>query len=256
MTSNTRQCYFPNGNKAPGNVPCKSDTNTHCCGQSDICLDNGLCLNVGHQPYVLSRGACTNDKWNGCSPICTKATPSMGASITNVGFSSGKATYCCGSPRTNGSTVICLASESDNNSDVPFSIQDGNPILSAGMLQNITTLDATNSSSSSDSNSNSNSSTATPATCPSSHDTAIGAGVGVPLGVIAILLLIWALFERRRAGRALQQMQPVAFEAGHGAFGHAPAAPYMNTTDMTGRPPVELEHHQPVSELMSKDAGK
>ncbi|KNG91689.1 hypothetical protein ANOM_000190 [Aspergillus nomiae NRRL 13137] len=253
MTSDTRQCYFPNGNKAPGNVPCKADTNTHCCGQSDICLDNGLCLNVGHQPTCFLEEPARMINGTGVAPFA--ATPSMGASITNVGFSSGKATYCCGSPRTNGSTVICLASESDNNSDVPFSIQDGNPILSAGMLQNITTLDATNSSSS-DSNSNSNSSTATPATCPSSHDTAIGAGVGVPLGVIAILLLIWALYERRRASRALQQMQPVAFEAGHGAFGHAPAAPYMNTTDMAGRPPVELEHHQPVSELMGKDAGK
>ncbi|PIG79595.1 hypothetical protein AARAC_001443 [Aspergillus arachidicola] len=250
MTSDTRQCYFPSGARAPNNVPCKSDTNTHCCGRSDICLDNGLCLNVGHQPYVLSRGACTNKNWNGCSPICKNATPSIGASITNVGFSSGEAaTYCCGSPRTNGSSVVCLTSESDSNSNVPFTIQDGSPILGAAMLQNVTTLDTTDSSSS-----DSNSSTATPTTCPPSHDVAIGAGVGVPLGAIAILLLIWALLERRKASRALQS-HPAAFGGGYSVSGHATAAaPYMNITEMNAHPPVELEHTQPVSELMAKDA--
>ncbi|GMG30447.1 unnamed protein product [Aspergillus oryzae] len=178
------------------------------------------------------------------------ATPSIGASITNVGFSSGKAaTYCCGSPRTNGSSVVCLTSESDSNSNVPFTIQDGSPILGAAMLQNVTTLDTTDSSSS-----DSNSSTATPTTCLPSHDVAIGAGVGVPLGAIAILLLIWALLERRKASRALQS-QPAALGGGYSASGHATAAAaYMNITEMNAHPPVELEYTQPVSELMVKDA--
>ncbi|KAB8230923.1 uncharacterized protein BDW43DRAFT_313493 [Aspergillus alliaceus] len=196
-TSDTRQCYFPKGNKAPNNVPCKSDTNTHCCGKTDICLDNGLCLNTGHQPYVLSRGSCTNEKWNGCSPICKNATPSKGASIINLGFSSGSATYCCGSPVTNGSNVVCPSDESDNGSNVPFTIQDG-----------------------------------------------------VPLGAIAVLLFIWALLERRRANRAMQPMHTVAMNGGSGAFEHAGAGPYMNITDTSGPPPVELDYSQPLPELM------
>lgn len=35
-------------------------------------------------------------------------------------------------------------------------------------------------------------------TSPSSHDLAIGVGVGVPLGVIALASIVWALWERRR----------------------------------------------------------
>ncbi|KAF5854954.1 hypothetical protein ETB97_010489 [Aspergillus alliaceus] len=242
-TSDTRQCYFPKGNKAPNNVPCKSDTNTHCCGKTDICLDNGLCLNTGHQPYVLSRGSCTNEKWNGCSPICKNATPSKGASIINLGFSSGSATYCCGSPVTNGSNVVCPSDESDNGSNVPFTIQDGNPIMNTALLLNISSLDASDSSLS-------NSSHATPTTCPSSHETAIGVGIGVPLGAIAVLLFIWALLERRRANRAMQPMHTVAMNGGSGAFEHAGAGPYMNITDTSGPPPVELDYSQPLPESM------
>ncbi|KAE8390108.1 hypothetical protein BDV23DRAFT_172624 [Aspergillus alliaceus] len=219
-TSDTRQCYFPKGNKAPNNVPCKSDTNTHCCGKTDICLDNGLCLNTGHQPYVLSRGSCTNEKWNGCSPICKNATPSKGASIINLGFSSGSATYCCGSPVTNGSNVVCPSDESDNGSNVPFTIQDGNPIMNAALLLNISSLDASDST-------------------------------RVPLGAIAVLLFIWALLERRRANRAMQPMHTVAMNGGSGAFEHAGAGPYMNITDTSGPPPVELDYYsQPLPELM------
>jgi hypothetical protein len=38
--------------------------------------------------------------------------------------------------------------------------------------------------------------------CPAKHDVAIGAGVGVPLGLLAIVALAWAIWERRRRSRA------------------------------------------------------
>ncbi|GIJ88013.1 hypothetical protein Asppvi_006929 [Aspergillus pseudoviridinutans] len=51
----------------------------------------------------------------------------------------------------------------------------------------------------------SNASSITNATCPTgnsssspSHDVAIGAGVGVPLGAIALASIAWALWERRQ----------------------------------------------------------
>ncbi|CAG8415202.1 unnamed protein product [Penicillium salamii] len=219
MTTDDRKCYFPSGAEAPNNVPCRSDTNTWCCGTSDLCLDNGLCLNAGHQPYVLSRGACTSQDWTGCTNHCSKScvlnplwsstimndgpiltncgatedsTPTVGASISNIFFNGSTSLYCCGSPMAVGSSVVC-PSTSDNDG-TPFTVKSGRVIPGRALLQNVPTLKNTSSSAS-------NTTNGTSTTCQTCHDTAIGAGVGVPLGALALLFVIWALLERRRASR-------------------------------------------------------
>ncbi|KAL3444059.1 hypothetical protein BJX65DRAFT_283896 [Aspergillus insuetus] len=63
MVNDTRTCFFPSGAVATDNVACSSDEYTSCCGTHDLSLSNGLCLSVVHQPYVLSRGACTDPEW-------------------------------------------------------------------------------------------------------------------------------------------------------------------------------------------------
>jgi hypothetical protein len=78
----------------------------------------------------------------------------------------------------------------------------------------------------------------------SCHDIAIGAGVGVPLGVIALMTLGWALFERR-ARRAMRNQAPpsevVTVDKGasyvHGHNGY----------------PSELPHTRDVAELMDRN---
>ena len=219
MTTDNRSCYFPSGAEAPNNVPCRSDTNTWCCGTTDLCLDNGLCLNAGHQPYVLSRGACTSKDWTGCTEHCSKSyissslrpstrmnkgsiltncgvtedsTPHVGASISNIYFNGSTSLYCCGSPMAVGSSVVC-PSTSDNDG-TPFTVKTGRVIPGRALLQNVSTLKSTSSS-------GTNTSSESSMSCQTCHDTAIGAGVGVPLGALALLFVVWALMERRRASR-------------------------------------------------------
>lgn len=49
-----------------------------------------------------------------------------------------------------------------------------------------------------------------------SHDAAIGAGVGVPLGVISLASLGWAFFKRKRAQNAYAKMESMAVVANGG----------------------------------------
>ncbi|KAL3459004.1 hypothetical protein BJX64DRAFT_301614 [Aspergillus heterothallicus] len=206
MTNDSRTCFFPSGAVASNNVPCSSDEYTSCCGLSDLCLSNGLCLSVTHQPYVLSRGACTDPEWgSGCPQYCRDNNPEGGCSIVNINYYLGVSTYCCGTLIANNeSTVICP------NNGSAFEVPTGHAMIGYAMLANISSLDAaTNSTNSSTSSSNwsncssTDNTTATPAstTCTSAscHSTAVGVGLGVSLGVIALASLAWAYFERRRA---------------------------------------------------------
>jgi hypothetical protein len=67
-------CYLPSGDKAPtGILPCSSTSSgaaTHCCGGSDYCLSNGLCLNAGGSNEITQQG-CTDKDWGkGCNKYC------------------------------------------------------------------------------------------------------------------------------------------------------------------------------------------
>ncbi|RAH51179.1 uncharacterized protein BO95DRAFT_492375 [Aspergillus brunneoviolaceus CBS 621.78] len=203
MTNDTRVCYYPSGAIADDNVPCSSDEYTSCCGSTDLCLSNGLCLSVTHQPYVLSRGACTDPQWaTGCSQYCQDNNPTGGCSIINLKYYNGVSTYCCGTPVANNeSSVVCP----DNASS--FEVPTGHAMVGYAMLANVSTLDATTTTTTSRSSNETSTLASSTASCTkgaSCHDAAIGAGVGVPLGVIALASIVWALFERRRAtaGRA------------------------------------------------------
>lgn len=85
--SATATCYFPDGTIASNNVPCSSDTYSACCGKSDVCLSNNLCMDTGEQPYVLSRGACTDPNWesDNCPSVCrTYIHDTSGASLSSA----------------------------------------------------------------------------------------------------------------------------------------------------------------------------
>ncbi|KAL4786419.1 hypothetical protein BJX76DRAFT_355147 [Aspergillus varians] len=231
MANDTRICFFPSGTVAPGNVACSSDQYTSCCGTNDLCLSNGLCLSVSHQPFVLSRGACTDPEWgSGCPQYCRNNNPEGGCTVSNLNFELDVSTYCCGNLEANDSTVIC-----PNNAG-SFEIPTGHPMVGYAMLANISTLDAaTTNSSSNDTCTDTPLADSASCTNGSCHSTAIGAGVGVPLGVIALASIAWAFFERRRAnalssaaaspgGAGVVPVQTYKQVQGHRHFGKATAS--------------------------------
>ncbi|PWY67248.1 hypothetical protein BO94DRAFT_540463 [Aspergillus sclerotioniger CBS 115572] len=265
-------CYFPNGNIATENVPCSSDGHSACCGTGDICLSNNLCMDTAEQPYVLSRGACTDPDWESenCPSVCRACclprrcslsvrdkltyyglqliedvNKSGGSSIINLLYVDGVSTYCCGTPISNGSDVICPYGNS-------FEVATGKMIVGYAGLANLTTkrndtASSTNCSSSSTSlpsASSSASSSSSGSSGSSSKDTAIGVGVGVPLGVIASAAIVWGAWERKQRRR----LQQIASAGGNSMFEQQQYSVHFMKTPAD---PAELEVDRMRHELQS-----
>ncbi|KAL5332125.1 hypothetical protein BJX70DRAFT_393211 [Aspergillus crustosus] len=166
---------------AETNVPCSGEQYTSCCDYRDICLSNGLCMSAGQQPYTLSRGSCTNQRWDqGCPEYCADDNPDGGSSIVNLSFRNRVSRYCCGTAISNGSILTCREGES-------FAVPNGDVLPGYALLANVSSL----------SQRQQNHTIPILGSNPECHETAIGAGVGVPLGVLALGSIAWALFERR-----------------------------------------------------------
>ncbi|RHZ62929.1 hypothetical protein CDV55_107061 [Aspergillus turcosus] len=117
-----------------------------------------------------------------------------------MGYDTTNAKYCCGSVADNGCQV-----------GNPFTIENG------AVIPGVAALAGYSNSSSMANTTCSNSSSITNTTCPtenssspSSHDVAIGVGVGVPLGIIALASIAWALWERRQCKYARLESAPAA----------------------------------------------
>lgn len=134
-----------------------------------------------------------------------------GCSIVLYDNRDGVATYCPNSIVANSSTSIGCANEVE-----PITIKQGDIITDRGVLSKAScakdTIDPT--------------AAATPVSSPtpsaaaqckesSSTNVAIGAGVGVPLGVIAILGLCWGLYERRKRYQLLSSPQGAMAQGQH-----------------------------------------
>ncbi|KAJ9263806.1 hypothetical protein DTO195F2_2723 [Paecilomyces variotii] len=115
------------------------------------------------------------------------------------------------------------------------------PGVAALAVSSSSTASPASNSSNSISNSSSNSSHCNTSNY-SSRGTAIGAGVGVPLGVIAVASIAWAFWERRSRLKAVSQRSEMEVQGLSGFGGHF-------FTDSVA--PAELAHN-PVSELCSQ----
>ncbi|KAL4882373.1 hypothetical protein BJY04DRAFT_40453 [Aspergillus karnatakaensis] len=235
MADSDRRCYFPSGVVAETNVPCSGEQYTSCCHHTDVCLSNGLCLSAGQQPYTLSRGSCTNQRWDqGCPEYCGDVNPDGGCSIVNFSFRQGVSRYCCGTAISNGSSLACRDGDD-------FTVPTGQVLAGFALLENVTAL-----------NQSSNTPNSPPSIITGSeecHETAIGAGVGVPLGVIALASIAWALFERRRRKRAA--VNPLPSDETSPAMQKSPGALGNGTTyRQDGKHRMsELDSQRPVAEL-------
>ncbi|KAF3895017.1 hypothetical protein GTR04_7036 [Trichophyton interdigitale] len=209
-----RDCYFPDGSLAVDDVPCFSGIrDTHCCSKSSICMTNGYCL-VTSQPYTLARGTCTDKNWSsssGCPDPCSKiaSTRKTGCSIPLHSFVNRTALYCANAVVANSSSSTACAGDTE-----PFTINRGDIIIDSALLARASCTVPRLDPSSPGNDIIHASAMSAPVELQNASKTyvAIGAGVGVPLGVLAIGAIGWALYERRKRLRLIETYasQPVA----------------------------------------------
>ncbi|KXJ90042.1 hypothetical protein Micbo1qcDRAFT_176604 [Microdochium bolleyi] len=98
------KCFDITGKANANFKPCLSlNGASPCCGQTDLCMDNGLCLNAGgNQAYTIQ--GCTDTNWNApCRPICKQGdlNDTMGMYYVQYCWdtdpgSESKTQWCCG----------------------------------------------------------------------------------------------------------------------------------------------------------------
>ncbi|KAK2820071.1 hypothetical protein FQN49_007747 [Arthroderma sp. PD_2] len=201
-----QECFYPDESPARDHVPCFSGgRDTHCCEKTSICMTNGYCLQ-SVQPYSLARGSCTDKNWStssGCPNPCSAIRPTnkTGCSIVLHRFLNGTSTYCANSIISKTADSITCAEDTE-----PFTINSGDIITDKAVLAkadcSVPRLNPTVAID--DMPSASGSSRPTPGSIKveardaAATNVAIGVGVGVPLGVIALLAIGWALYERKK----------------------------------------------------------
>ncbi|KAL6234974.1 hypothetical protein BDW75DRAFT_230672 [Aspergillus navahoensis] len=184
----SQSCYFPDGSLADGYTPCSSGSSgLPCCKPDSVCLTNGYCMGV------------PSTRMNACSIVL----------YSNV---EGNAWYCANSIVANSSTSVGCA----NNLD-PFQIPLGKIVLNKAALANtscsaeptatVTIGAASSSSCPTDSASVADTSISNCGT-GDSRTVAVGAGVGVSLGVLSLVSLIWAVYERRKRQQLVNSTPP------------------------------------------------
>lgn len=225
-------CHFPNGRTAATHVPCEDGPNSACCGKDAICLTNGLCLDTV-QPFGLSRASCTDPSWSidECAKVCSMfidkpsnidlyankeyladTNQSNGCSLVLYNNTATGVEYCCNSIVENpdgGRQPVC-----DKNTST-VTVESAAIIAGHAALKSYKRADG-------------------------NRDVAIGTGVGIPLGVIAIVSIAWAVYERRNRSKILRS------PAGTGIIGDPYAANYHAAATNTASPVVYPHARGPV----------
>ncbi|RAQ61693.1 DUF218 domain protein [Aspergillus flavus] len=156
------------------------------------------------QPFVFSRGSCTDSRWgsaSGCRDVCSSVTSvrNQGCSLPLLRFDGKEALYCANSIVPNGTDLACAGNAP------PFSLPDASVITNKAILANVScpipSVSPTATHVPLDTPTGTSSTGCTPIQ-DEDHDShkvvAVGAGVGVSLGVLFASSLGWALFERNR----------------------------------------------------------
>src|SRR3569833_658850 len=236
-------CYFPNGNLASGNswTTCQSNYDgdagaAPCCSQGDSCLSNGLCQQPNKLVY---RGACSESSWGddvGCPTYCRGGAFSLNGHI-GLGPVSILTQACV----VNTSTTAVLQQCSNDQYCCPTSgdcCKDTSSLFTINSAVSSTTPQK--SSSSSDSSDH-----------PSTMTTAVGAGVGGAVTILAIVFFMaWYRARRSRPHPSLHfclRCVPSAAAVGR-ALGGGGAAPGE------APPPYESQKPEQLPSIYSPDS--
>lgn len=155
--------------------------------------------------------------------------------------------YCCGSIIVNQTETTCGALSNGQHQD-SFAIDDGTYVANVAALSRLraqSTCDSaglTNKTNTSDIISPISIPTATATVtkssqCPGQYSTkvvAVCTGVGIPLGIIALVSIVWALWERKRELLVTQPVQPFMQDS-----------PNSNPSELDGNKIGELEGSLP-----------
>jgi len=216
-SATTQTCVFEAGDIAIGYIPCDSTaTSGNCCFQNEACLTSGLCYGAIGMIY---RGACINEWGSGtCLTICPSSQWSN--IVPCLDGQNSPQYFWCGDPavsepcsKTNG-TVVQIQPGIVKNilpSIGALPTSTASPLtLSATSITSTTPSSIPTASTSTTLGTPSSQQTgltsAANATCPKNEAklAAVGAGVGSPLLLLAICMLVLFLHERRgrKADRA------------------------------------------------------
>ncbi|KAI1799654.1 hypothetical protein F4811DRAFT_568002 [Daldinia bambusicola] len=91
------QCYYPNQEEAEGDSPCNPNADSSACcggGIGTVCLSNGLCQ--GPNGAVI-RGSCSDKYWNSgnCANYCLGASLGGTDLISCANVTKDDTSYCC-----------------------------------------------------------------------------------------------------------------------------------------------------------------
>ncbi|CZT42544.1 uncharacterized protein RSE6_02468 [Rhynchosporium secalis] len=199
--SNSSACWLPDGQtRSPTGrrAPCDpSELNSACCAAGEACMGNGLCLS---QNGLIYRRACTDRDWKdpACSTFCIEASGRHTGQQTDFEFLKPCNAGTPGSAPTGILVWICGLNNNCSDPSTTFPLIVGSSDPSSIQSSNQTPAQTLALASSS-----SNPNLTSKDECSSSKTT-IGAGIGVPLGVLLVMALLWAFWERRRRSTAKQ----------------------------------------------------
>ena len=213
------QCYWPNGKPSP-DTPCKPAASASaCCGAGWDCLSNGLCSQAP-RPYIV-RGSCTDQTWSTseCPTYCAFNHTSYGAlgpchKGSTVGDGGDElASYCCDQDYyckcSTGENVVLL---NPSPGTVPSLALPSTSITSSMTSYSSTSTSVSSASTSvplaSTSNPTAKTSLPSATVAPLSNNyTAIGVGLGVPLGLATLGVIAFLLWKIRNMEKKTT-MQP------------------------------------------------
>ncbi|KAL2828182.1 hypothetical protein BDW59DRAFT_159775 [Aspergillus cavernicola] len=205
-TTEAVTCYRPNGVSSTHNdsKTCQSlnGAASMCCGESDTCLENGICKvsavsGVQGSNATYWRDTCSVSTWPevGCLKVCASGDlEGDNSRITPCDGTDTSETWCCGTD-----TSCC---GTDDEIHVPSDIYTSSTS---------TPTSTSTSTSTSTTQTSADSSTSTPTSAPESEseqsdtlsDSAkAGVGVGVAVGAVAIVASVVFFLLRRRKTKA------------------------------------------------------
>ncbi|KAE8451038.1 hypothetical protein EG329_004710 [Mollisiaceae sp. DMI_Dod_QoI] len=189
---------------------CDNTTTGHsaCCGSGATCYSNGLCKQDNGDFVDYLRVGCTDPTWQ-ASECLDQCTIYANSSTAGVRYCDGDITqttsYCCDDGSSGVGSFACCNTAADI-----FQISPAATVLAQMPLSQLTTTTTSATSSATRTSSTTTSAAATTSASSgggSSDGAAIGAGVGVPMGLIALGGIGYLFWRRRKNQKKAQDYE-------------------------------------------------